>query len=681
MLFADFKNLVSHIQFGKKTRAATYLHVSVFPYIQKELADYVTEKLSALHLVDQQWDIIKFSQLKFQVSLLVYPGFFTHPYPELYESIVVDLQLNTFSRKLFATSVNPPILHRKETFLLPDHPAVEQFRALTREGEAIGLYEHPNRIGRKRNWEDLITDKGYAIGEDGHLYPGENGEGKSCEEKPIDRHLTAINRSSLSTPVQSLFRHGFLTGQYTLFDYGCGKGDDVRILHEHGIEVKRWDPVFYPDGEIHISDVVNLGFVVNVIEDQQERRETLRKAYRLARKLLVVSVMLRGESVTSKFQPYGDGVRTSRNTFQKYFSQNEFREYVETILNEQAIAVGPGVLYVFRDKLEEQRFLINKEKSARNWVTLSYAGDPERLEIKQRAFYEVHKAILDDFWSTCLELGRLPAQDEYAEFERLRRLCGSPRKAFNLLSAFHGQELFDQAAQDRRNDLLVYFALGQFSRRKPYAQMPDSLQRDIKAFWGKYLTVQEESRSLLFSISDTALIGNVCQEVYEKIGTGSLENGHSYTFHGSFLGQLPPVLRVYVGCATQMYGDLDGIDMIKIHFTSGKVTLLRYDNFLGSPLPLLVERIKVKLREQQMDFFEYSGKFVPRPLYLKSRYLTTGMENYDKQLSFEKRLLTFRDLDLSGYGPLREELDDFLLAQGLMIRGFRFYSTKSSHLK
>ena len=39
------------------------------------------------------------------------------------------------------------------------------------------------------------------------------------------------------------------------------------------------------------------------------------------------------------------------------------------------------------------------------------------------------------------------------------------------------------------------------------------------------------------------------------------------------------MLRVYVGCATQLYGDVEGVDLIKIHMTSGKVSLMKYDDF------------------------------------------------------------------------------------------------------
>jgi len=61
-----------------------------------------------------------------------------------------------------------------------------------------------------------------------------------------------------------------------------------------------------------------------------------------------------------------------------------------------------------------------------------------------------------------------------------------------------------------------------------------------------------------------------------------------------------------------------------------------YDDFYSSPLPLLKERIKVKLA-QQVDYFDYVGEYTPQPLYFKSNYITDTYPNYKKQVSFDKK--------------------------------------------
>ena len=41
---------------------------------------------------------------------------------------------------------------------------------------------------------------------------------------PIERRRTALRRSEMSSPIQHLFKFGFLDGSHSLFDYGCGRG-------------------------------------------------------------------------------------------------------------------------------------------------------------------------------------------------------------------------------------------------------------------------------------------------------------------------------------------------------------------------------------------------------------------------------------------------------------------------
>lgn len=492
---------------------------------------------------------------------------------------------------------------------------------------------------------------------------------KNC----IERHKTAIDRYSLSAPMQSLYRHSYLTGKHSLLDFGCGKGDDVRILRQNNIEVTGWDPVYFPEVQKVESDIVNLGFVINVIEDQVERRKTLITAYKLAERILVVSVMIGGESISSKFEKHGDGIITSRNTFQKYYSQKEIKTYIEDVLEEDVIAIGPGIFYVFKDKIEEQNFLIKKEKNKKNWIKLSYTGTPDRLAIKEKAFYQRHKHILESFWLKCLELGRIPIKTEFSDSNNLLNIISSHQKAFRLMQNIYGEEVFASSQQLRIDDLQVYFALGLFGRRKPYAHMPDELKRDVKAFWGLYTNAVESAKDLLFSVGNTKNIAKACLEAGKNIKCGETIPGHSFIVHRDFIEELPSILRVYIGCATQLYGDISEVDLVKIHINSGKVTLLRYDDFFGKPLPLLIQRIKVKLREQEIDFFDYGEKFKPQPLYLKSQYLDESMPNYSKQLSFDKKMKSFEDLDLSGFGPDIDHFKEFLAKLNLQIKGFRFY--------
>ena len=186
----------------------------------------------------------------------------------------------------------------------------------------------------------------------------------------VERHKTAIPRSSVSAPVFLLQSGAVISKDTSVLDYGCGRGDDVEALKKAQIDAKGWDPHFSPDQQnLEICDVVNLGFVLNVIEDRDERIEALRLAFGYARQCLAVSVMLIGKGDLSNSRPYNDGFRTSRNTFQKYYSQGEICDFIASTLEVQPVAAGPGIFFVFRDEVAEQRYLFRRQIGLRQPVS------------------------------------------------------------------------------------------------------------------------------------------------------------------------------------------------------------------------------------------------------------------------------------------------------------------------
>src|SRR3712207_5615072 len=96
-------------------------------------------------------------------------------------------------------------------------------------------------------------------------------------------------RTALSRPMTLAFEEGVISSHTSVFDYGCGRGDDVRTLQRIGIRASGWDPVHQASAAVKPADVVNLGYVINVIEEVSERREVLRRAWNLAQRALVVA--------------------------------------------------------------------------------------------------------------------------------------------------------------------------------------------------------------------------------------------------------------------------------------------------------------------------------------------------------------------------------------------------------
>ena len=130
----------------------------------------------------------------------------------------------------------------------------------------------------------------------------------------IKRHKTAIKRYDLSAPIKSLIRDSLIATGHSIFDYGCGRGSDVRFLNKQGFDCKGWDPAFCPDEPQVEADIVNIGYVINVIEDPAERTDTLQKAWGLSRRILVVSALTEMYGRGKKCVQFGDGIITKLDT-------------------------------------------------------------------------------------------------------------------------------------------------------------------------------------------------------------------------------------------------------------------------------------------------------------------------------------------------------------------------------
>jgi len=675
----QFQELVKSITIGKKLPDAIYFHKESFEEIPDALSKFIKVVAKALKIDDEHWNLVKVFRKDFRVSLLNYPMFFEDSYPVLEQSVNVDLTKLSHKVTSYDSRDNPPILHRKETMLPVNHAFYESFCQITEEGEAAGLYENSRMIGFKNSWERLIEKHGYEL-VDGRLFRSSVFVENTEQESEIDRHKTALVRHDLSAPMKTLAKHGFLSGEYSIFDYGCGRGDDLRELEAHGLDALGWDPNFSPDTDKVNSDIVNIGFVINVIEDQDERIEAVLGAWDIADKLLVVSAMLANEIYISQFQPYKDGVITSRNTFQKYFSQSELKAYIERILEEEPIAVSPGIFYVFKDKDLEQQFLQNRHKRSYKWQQLT-APKPVS-EDQARILFTKHQALLESFWLSCLAYGRAPVNEEFPESYKIKEIIGSNKKALKLVTDWFGQEELELAETMRKEDILIYFALGLFEGRAAYTHQPDDFKRDIKVFFDTFKVVQNQAKELLFAIANTEEITVQCKLANKSLPASKLtfenDSPHSLIIHKKFVEELSPLLRVYVYSALQLYGELDDIQLIKIHINSGKVTLLGYEGFYDSPLPQLKERVKIKMAEQNVDFFDYINEN-RRPVLLdKIEYIDDSFDDsfddFSKQKSFNTRFK--KEIEKSSMSQSTISLEGILnlfLTQKVIIKGYRFY--------
>jgi DNA phosphorothioation-associated putative methyltransferase len=668
---------------GKKVLNNVYWHYSLTDSQHYEIQQTVKAAEILAHLKPGlDYNVIKYDGKSGMLSLLWYPNFFEEPFPILETSFRIDLTTQRVEKRSYQTSLNPPILHRKELLLSGDAPNYQQFTQLTETAEQLGLFDDTIRIGFKQDWDALIREKGFQI-IDYQFLPIGNDESTDCltfeslESTSISRHLTALSRTNLSAPMQCLARHGFLDGSLTVFDYGCGKGDDIRNLSANAIPVSGWDPHYAPDHPKQAADIVNLGFVINVIENYHERLEALIGAYNLANQVLVVSAMLFNQNAL-KGQAFNDGVVTQRNTFQKYYTQSELKEFLTDSLETDAIPVAPGIFFVFKNQDAEQLFLLGRQRSQRNVLRLTYRpvspAGPKLSRNEKK--YLAYKHLIDPLWQKILELGRLSDKSEIDSLNELTEAFGTISKAIRFTLDNNEEALFEQARQSKIEDLITYFALQTFSKRKPYKHLEAGLQKDIKAFFGDYQNAIETARSILFKISNAELIAEACLHATE-LGLGYLDEGEALHLHTSMVQELPALLRIYIGCATILYGDIEQTDLIKIHIQSGKLSLMRYDDFENQPIPRLLERVKINLREQTFDLYEYGKEFEPTNLYLKSRFINEEYPRYAEQLNFDEQLQALILFDLSGYGPKPEEFRQTLAQARWEVDGFELIRSRS----
>jgi len=663
-------------QVGKRLRRALYFHREAIAQLPAALQSVVASCTAVVGLSDAAFDVIRVADRSESVGFLAYPGFFDAAFPRLHRSWVVSTRTGRWAKRDYPLESNPPVLHRKELLLPPDHPRREEFAALTRAAEEAGLFDDPSVIGHLVQWEETLRAKGLAV--QGHrLVPRDSVPDVDDTVERVLRHRTALRRNALSTPMQALLRYGFLKTEHTVFDYGCGHGDDVAELRARGLTARGWDPHFAATEERVPAQVVNLGFVLNVIEDPRERRDALTTAFGLAEKVLVVAVLIGGRTAYERYRLYSDGVLTTRGTFQKYFTQEELRDYLSECLERDPIAVAPGMFFVFKNDTDEQGFLADRQRLARQWsyvsarhtVARERVTTPRAPRAVRQSKWEQHRALLDDFWQRCLDLGRAPEDDEVEGLTELQTF-GRPATVLRRLTAEKGADALERARGGRTEDILVFLAQNLFERRKSFSSLPARLQRDIKTFLGSYGDALAAAKDLLFSVGRPENIKTACARAASD-GLGYLDDDGNLQLHSSLVPRLPALLRVYVGCAARLYGGIENADVVKIHIESGKLTLTLYDDFEGKALPELIERVKIDMRRQDIRFFEYGPPQGERQfMYLKSRCMAADMDGFAEQRQFDGKLTGLDGLSFAGYGLPGDVFLAELQRRRLRVEGF-----------
>lgn len=427
------------------------------------------------------------------------------------------------------------------------------------------------------------------------------------QEPAVARHKTALTRVALSRPLAVAVADGLLEPEASIFDYGCGKGDDIRHLRSLGYDVDGWDPTHRPTTPQRPAAVVNLGYVINVIERADERAETLRAAWSLAQDLLVVSARMTWDARDLVGRPMGDGLVTRTGTFQKFYEQTELGHWIEQTVRVQPHAAAPGIFYLFRDPAAAQRFLASRVYTYRPRVTI----DPQ-------AHYEANQETLAPLFAFMGQHARPPRPAELPpeSLGAIKDAFGSLGRAQRLIRQVTEDGYWDQVTIQRRAELLTYVALSRFGRRPKFSQLDTSLATDLKILFGAYQEACLQADRLLLACGDQAMLYVNARS--SKIGK---QTPSALYVHRSAVAEIPPVLQVYEGCARVLAGTIEHANMIKLSVTEPQVSYLTYPTFDRDPHPTLHSSVTVNLRKLSVEWRDYSRSDNPPLLHRKEEFL------------------------------------------------------------
>lgn len=444
--------------------------------------------------------------------------------------------------------------------------------------------------------------------------------------QPVARHKTAMTRAALSRPLATAVLDGLLEPPSSVFDYGCGRGDDLRHLKTLGFDADGWDPSHRPAAELHPADVVNLGYVINVIEQPAERATALRGAWALTKRLLVVSARMAWDARDLAGQPMGDGLVTRTGTFQKFFDQKELSDWIQRVLGVQPHAAAPGIFYIFRDPRVGQRFVASRVYTYR-----------PRVRIEPQTLYDHNESTLAPLLAFMSDHARVPKRAELpAEAAvRIEDSLGSISRAQRLIKAVTDDSYWHQVTIHRRAELLIYVALSRFGRRPRYSELDGTLARDVLALFGTYRQACLEGDRLLLACGDQAIIYVNARS--SKVGK---QTPSALYVHRSAIAETPPVLQVYEGCARVLAGTVEGANLVKMSVLEPKVSYLRYPDFDRDPHPILASAVTVNLGTLTVARRDYQRSQNPPILHRKEEFLGAAdarRERYERLTRSEVR--------------------------------------------
>jgi DNA phosphorothioation-associated putative methyltransferase len=147
---------------GKLLPDDLYVHKSALEHLEPLLRIY--EGCGRAYLGEiEGTNLIKIHRRTGKISYLCYPDFDTDPHPALLRCVKLSLRTRELACFDYTRHANVPVLHRKETFLAPEHPLHAKFARLSEQEERHGLLAEPAPIGTRDGWEARLCEAGFRL--------------------------------------------------------------------------------------------------------------------------------------------------------------------------------------------------------------------------------------------------------------------------------------------------------------------------------------------------------------------------------------------------------------------------------------------------------------------------------------------------------------------------------------
>ena len=449
-------------------------------------------------------------------------------------------------------------------------------------------------------------------------------------------------------PVRQSLRDGIINPSYSVLDYGCGRGQDAARLRQMGITAHGWDPHFAPDTLLEQCDIVLLNYVLNVIEDPGERVDTLSRAWGFATTSMVVSCRLHWEKGSTSATALGDGILTSRNTFQHFFAPREIRDLVEQVTGARCVSPMPGIVYAFRRDEDRFAYLARDAIAEFDWTeTEDYASAVAEViafaESRGRppVFEEIPASLLP-------QLGKL-----------------SRRSLLEIVNRGVSPERMAEGVRRSTLDALLYLGTSIFSGRPSLVDLPLSVQADIRHCFKSYREACARADRLLAKIADDNYIRGAMQNSPGKM------TASAFYVHRRAVERVAVVLRLYEHCGFVAAGRPEGWNILKLEHRGRRVSWSSYPEFDSDAHPTLdwtygVDMTSLKAARQSF------GDRANRPLlHRKEEFLDPddpNVQKFKRLTAAEVRAGLYQNPTLIG---LENGWASELERCGVMLRGHR----------